>query len=371
MKIEQKQVLVRELCKNYSDDGEGGVFGYNNRLTIRPAYQREFIYDAKQRAEVMRSVIKGFPLNVMYWSKSGDDLYEMLDGQQRSISIAQYVNNDFSLEGRFFHNLTDDEKEAIYNYPLFVFVCDGTAAEKIEWFKVINIAGERLLPQELLNAVYTGPWLSDARRYFSKTNCVAYQKAKDYFTAKLLRQELLAKVLGWIADRDGLPDGQEYMAVHQHDKDANELWLYFCEVMDWAMRLFPLGGVQQKLVKSQEWGLLYNQYKGRSYNTNELGEEIHRLMLDDDVTKKQGIIPYVLSDKTPTDEKHLSIRAFTESQKMQAYEKQKGICKHCGLHFSYENMQGDHVIPWSQGGHTTIDNLQMLCRNCNGSKSDN
>ena len=371
MQIEERKVLVRDVVENYQDDGEGGVYAYNNRLIVRPEYQREFVYDAKQQEAVICTIRQGFPLNMLYWIKSSADKYEMLDGQQRTISIARYITGVFSIDGRYFHNLTKEEQDAILDYSLNIYLCEGTAAERIEWFRVINTRGEQLLPQELLNAVYTGPWLSDARRYFSKTNCVAYQKAKDYFTAKLLRQELLAKVLGWIADRDGLPDGQEYMAVHQHDKDANELWLYFCEVMDWAMRLFPLGSVQQKLVKSQEWGLLYNRYKGRSYNTNELEEEIRRLMLDDDVTKKQGIIPYVLSDKTPTDEKHLSIRAFTESQKMQAYEKQKGICKHCGLHFSYENMQGDHILPWSQGGHTTIDNLQMLCRNCNGSKSDN
>lgn len=370
MQIERKQILVRQLCANYSDDGEDGVIGYNNRLVLRPPFQREFIYDAKQQAEVIHTVMSGFPLNIMYWSKAGDDKYEMLDGQQRSISIARYVTGMFSYESRYFHNLTTDEQEAILDYPLDIYICDGTAKEKIDWFKVINMRGEQLLPQELLNAVYTGPWLSDARRYFSKTNCVAYQKASAYFTAKLLRQELLKQVLDWIADRDGLDKGQEYMAIHQHDKDANELWLYFSEVMDWAMRLFPENDTPKKLIKGQEWGVLFNQYKGKAYNTNELKADIAKLLLDDDVTKKTGIIPYILSDRTVHDEKYLSIRVFTESQKLQAYEKQGHRCKHCGLTFSFENMQGDHIIPWSRGGHTTIDNLQMLCVNCNSDKSD-
>lgn len=180
MKITEMKIKVSDLVKNYKDNGDGGVFGYNNRLTIRPSFQREFIYGEKQRAAVIDSVMNGFPLNVMYWSKTGADTYEVLDGQQRTVSIAQYINKDFPIKingnDKFFQNLTNEEKQAILDYELTVYICEGTEAEKLEWFKRINIAGEVLTPQELLNATYTGPWLADAKNYFSKRNCVVIQQ---------------------------------------------------------------------------------------------------------------------------------------------------------------------------------------------------
>ena len=181
MKITETKIKVSDLVENYKDNGDGGVFGYNNRLTIRPSFQREFIYEEKQRAAVIDSVMNGFPLNVMYWSKTGADTYEVLDGQQRTISVAQYINKDFPVKingnDKFFQNLTDEEKQAILDYELTVNICEGSEAEKLEWFKRINIAGAVLTPQELLNATYTGPWLADAKNYFSKRNCVAAKMA--------------------------------------------------------------------------------------------------------------------------------------------------------------------------------------------------
>lgn len=252
-----------------------------------------------------------------------------------------------------------------------VFACEGTEEEKLEWFKIINIAGQTLTNQELLNATYTGPWLADAKNYFSKRNCVAGQMADGYIKGNPIRQDYLEKVLAWIADRDGLESGQMYMAIHQHDQDANELWLYFQEVISWAKRLFP--EKQKKLTESQEWGILYNKYHSKTYNSNTLAAEIKKLMLDDDVTKKLGIIPYLLSDRTKNDEKHLSIRAFTTAQKLRAYEKQGHKCPFClkngiDTEYAFEEMQGDHIIPWSQGGRTVDDNLQMLCQKCNNNK---
>lgn len=222
MKITETKIKVSDLVENYKDNGDGGVFGYNDRLTIRPSFQREFIYGEKQRAAVIDSVMNGFPLNVMYWSKTGADTYEVLDGQQRTVSIAQYINKDFPVtvngNDKFFQNLTNEEKQAILDYELTVYVCEGTEAEKLEWFKRINIAGEVLTPQELLNATYTGPWLADAKNYFSKRNCVAAKMADGYLKGNPIRQELLEKALTWIADRDGLESGQMYMAIHQHDE---------------------------------------------------------------------------------------------------------------------------------------------------------
>lgn len=384
MKITPIQVTVADLTKNYKDDGDGGVFGYDHRLTIRPAYQREFVYKDKQRDLVIDSVMKDRPLNVMYWSKTGDDTYEVLDGQQRTISVAQYVNKDFPItvngNDKFFQNLTDTERDQILNYEVTVYVCEGTEKEKLEWFKVINIAGETLTNQELLNATYAGTWLADAKNYFSKRNCVAGQMADGFIKGNPIRQDYLEKVLGWIANRDGLELGGKYMAIHQHDADANDLWLYFQEVISWAKRMFP--NMDKKLTEGQAWGILYNKYKQKAYNTNEMRIRMDKLLQNEDVTKQTGIIPYVLSDRTKHDEKALSIRAFTAQMKRRVYERQTASARQNGISncpfcanqnittiYAFDEMQGDHVIPWSQGGRTVEDNCQMLCQCCNNDKS--
>ena len=373
MKITEKKITVAELCKNYKDDGDGGVYAYDGKLTVRPAYQREFVYKDKQRDAVIDSIRKEYPLNVMYWSKTDDDTYEVLDGQQRTISICQYVNKDYSINHRFFHNLTDSEQKQLLEYELTVYICEGTDKEKLDWFRIINIAGEVLTHQELLNATYTGPWLADAKRYFSKRNCVASQMADGYMKGNPIRQEYLEKVLKWIADRDGLDNGQAYMAKHQENNDASDIWLYYQTVINWAKMLFPTK--RPKINAVQDWGLLYNKYHNNKYNPNDLEKEIQRLLMDDDVTKKDGIIPYLLSEKKNTDEKVLNIRVFTEAQKMKAWEKQGHKCPLCqrkGIETEYpfEEMHGDHKKPWSKGGPTTDDNLWMLCRECNLEKSD-
>lgn len=377
MKITETKISIRDLVKNYSDDGDGGVFGYNNKLTIRPSFQREFVYKDKQRDAVIETIINGFPLNTMYWSKIDNDSYEVLDGQQRTISIGQFVNGDFTIkidkDNKFFHNLSDNMQSKILDYKLTVYICEGSEDEKLAWFRVINIAGEILTNQELLNATFTGTWLSDAKNYFSKRNCVATKMADGYVKGNPIRQEYLEKVLTWIADRDGLKSGQMYMAIHQHDKDANELWLYYQSVINWAKMIFPK--VRKGITDVQDWGILYNKYHTHSYNTNNLEADIQRLILDDDVTKNSGIIPYVLSDRTHFDEKYLSIRAFTSAQKLRAYEKQNHRCAYCAsnginIEYAFDELQGDHIVPWSKGGKTVDDNLQLLCSKCNNDKSN-
>lgn len=376
MKITEQHITVRELVENYKDDGDGGVVGYNGRLVIRPAFQREFVYKDKQRDAVIETVMKGYPLNIMYWSKTGTDTYEVLDGQQRTISVAQYVNGDFPVNingnDKFYHNLSQEEKDKILDYELTIYICDGSETEKLEWFKVINIAGEVLTEQELLNATYSGTWLADAKNYFSKRNCVAGKMADGYIKGNPIRQDYLKKVLAWIADRDGLPSGERYMAIHQHDSDANELWLYFQTVINWAQMYFQK---RKGVTDVQEWGILYNKYHNNTYNSNALDNDIKELLMDDDVTKKAGVIQYVLSERTQHDEKYLSIRAFTEAQKRRAYEKQGHKCPLClkqgiDTEYAFEEMQGDHIIPWSKGGRTVDDNLQMLCSRCNNDKSN-
>ncbi len=365
MKITLENHTVKELVQGYLDSAENGVTAFNGKLNVRPPFQREFVYGDSQRKAVINTILKGFPLNIMYWSVNSDGNYELLDGQQRTISICQYVTGDFHITSdvgdRFFGNLTETEKEKILNYELSIYVCDGSDKEKLDWFKIINIAGEELTPQELRNAVYTGSWLADAKRYFSKTGCVAYKVSNNYVNAKLNRQELLEKALEWIADRDNTTV-ELYMAKHQHDTNATELWLYFDHVFSWVKTIFPN---YRKEMKSVEWGILYNSYGNNSYDPFKFEDEVKRLMQDDDVQKKSGIYEYLLSN----DERKLSIRAFTDTQKRKMYEQQNGKCPYCKQKFEFEQMEGDHIKPWIEGGATVIENLQMLCKPCNRKKS--
>ena len=358
MKIELKEILIKDVSKNYVDSAEEGVIGYDGKLNIRPKYQREFVYDEKKRNAVIDTIRKGFPLNVMYWVKNEDGTFEVLDGQQRTISFCQYINGYFSIDNRAFHNLTKTEQDLILNYKLMIYFCEGNDKEKLDWFQIINIAGEKLTDQELRNAVYTGPWLTNAKTHFSKSNCVAYLLAKDYVSGSPIRQEYLETALEWINNGNI----EDYMSKNQHKPNANELWTYFRNVIEWVKLTFT---TYRKEMKGINWGTLYNQFKDVTYDTNKLEKEIQELMIDDDVTNKKGIYIYVLT----RNEKYLNIRAFTDNQKRSAYERQQGICKTCGKHFDIKEMEADHITPWHAGGQTNAENCQMLCRECNRRKS--
>lgn len=358
MKIELQEISIREIVENYTDNQEDGVVGYNRLLNIRPKYQREFVYDETKRNAVIDTINKGFPLNVMYWAKNDDGTFEVLDGQQRTISFCQYVNSDFSINNRAFHNLTQVEKNKILDYKCMIYLCEGNDLEKLEWFKIINIAGEKLTDQELRNAVYTGKWLTSAKTKFSKTGCAAYNLAKNYVTGNPIRQDFLETALSWINNGKI----EEYMSIHQHDPNANELWIYFLNVIEWVQHTFTN---YRNEMKGINWGELYNCYGSKIFDTIKLEKEIKKLMEDDDVTKKKGIYHYVLTRK----EKHLNIRTFTESQKRITYEKQNGICPMCHEHFQFNEMEGDHITPWHLGGKTDLANCQMLCKECNRRKS--
>jgi len=235
MKIELREVTIREVVADYLNNQEDGVVGYGGRLNIRPKYQREFVYGDKQRNSVIETVRKDFPLNVMYWVKNADDSYEVLDGQQRTISICEYVAGNFSLDFQYFHNLEDTEREQILDYKLMVYFCEGNDKEKLDWFKTINIAGEKLTDQELRNAMYTGTWLTDAKRYFSRTGCTAYGLGSDYLNGSPIRQDYLETAISWINNEKI----EEYMSKNQHNPNANELWLYFQSVINWTRATFP------------------------------------------------------------------------------------------------------------------------------------
>ena len=365
MEIRLEEKTIRELIKGYEDSAENGVVGYDGKLNIRPAFQREFVYKEKERNAVIDTVLKGFPLNVMYWSVDKNGNYELLDGQQRTISICQYCNDDFSvmIDGnpKIFHGLPIDVQNRILDYKLMIYICEGDESEKLDWFKIINLAGVELTQQELRNAVYTGEWLTDAKRYFSKTGCVAYKVANKYLSGEMNRQAYLEAALDWISNRDGITI-EQYMAEHQKSTNAAELWLYFQNVITWVQTAFPHF---RKEMKGLKWGVLYNKYGDKPVDPAQLEKEIVRLMMDDDVTKKSGIYEYLLSYK----EKFLSIRVFTDSQKRTAYERQQGSCPICKNHYEFEQMEGDHIKPWCEGGKTEASNLQMLCKDCNRTKS--
>jgi|SRR3989344_1753596 len=358
MKIQLKEITIKEVSSKYINDNEEGVVGYAGKLNIRPKYQREWIYKDRQRDAVIETVRKNFPLNVMYWVKNEDGTYEVMDGQQRTISICEYVAGKFSLNYQYFHNLESVEKEKILDYKLMVYFCEGNDKEKLDWFKTINIAGEKLTDQELRNAIYTGTWLTDAKRYFSKSGCPAHGIGSDYLSGVAIRQDYLETAISWLSNGNI----EQYMADNQHKPNANELWLYFQKVISWIEVVFPK---YRKEMKGVSFGTLYNEFKDKQIDSTKLEKEITKLMQDEDVTKKSGIYEYVLT----RNEKYLNIRTFTDKQKREAYERQKGICVKCKEHFEMEEMEADHIKPWHKGGKTNSENCQMLCKQDNRTKS--
>ncbi|ELG8493394.1 DUF262 domain-containing protein [Campylobacter upsaliensis] len=389
MQIDKTEIKIKELIAGYTRDEESSqIVAYADssgvaRLNIRPKYQREFVYKEAQRNAVIDTILKGFPLNIMYWVKNVDFgaecEYEVLDGQQRTISICEYVKGSFSIQwndkSQYFHTLSKDLQEKFLDYKLDVYVCQGSESEKLEWFKTINIAGETLTNQELRNAVYASVWLSDAKRRFSKPNGLAVLKGAKYLNGSALRQEFLESAIAWKVDSRKDEKICEYMAKNAKDsKNADELWEYFAKVIDWVEMKFE---TYRKEMKGLEWGLFYNTYKDKPLDAKELESKIIELMQDDEVGSKKGVYAYVLSG----DEKHLSLRAFSESVKRAVYEKQGGVCANSDGHIKgvqcphenerleLEQMEADHILAWSKGGKTEKENCQMLCRECNRKKS--
>ncbi len=381
MKIELERIKVRDLVEGYQDDDELGVRAFGGKLDVRPPYQREFVYKDKQRDAVIVTLRQGFPLNVMYWSLQDNETYEVIDGQQRTISICQYVDGDFSIEigghQLAFHNLQDDQKEQILEYEVMVYLCEGADSEKLDWFRTINIAGEKLTDQELRNAVYHGSWVSAAKKYFSKNGCPAYAIASDYMTGSPIRQEYFETALEWI--NDGKVD--EYMRDHQHDVEANELWLYFKGVVEWIEATFPK---KSKYMRSVKWGPLHKKYKGTKPDPAKFEKRIAELMADVQVKKKPGIYEFVLGGESDT--KLLEVRVFDDKTKLAKYSEQTKVAEGSGNSncpvcaggsnnnatriYEFAEMDADHVTAWSKGGATDISNCEMLCVPHNRSKGN-
>ena len=378
MKINLQQIKVRDLVKGYINNDEEGVVGYGGRLNIRPSFQREFVYNEKQQKAVIDTVVKGYPLNTMYWVHNEDDTFELLDGQQRTLSICEFVEGNFSMEfskgvEQAFHNLTDDEQNAILDYELMIYICDGNERERLEWFRTINIAGEKLTDQELLNINYIGAWLSDAKRKFSKTNCVAFKLGHKFVKGLPIRQDYLETALSWISGGNIT----NYMSTHQHDINANELWLYFNSVITWIETTFALDTNPKNYRKEMlglNWGDLYNRFRNNMYDAQVIEKRVNELMANEEVTEKKGVYEYILSGENEDMACKLSKRKFSDADKRTAYERQNGICPITGEYLPITEMQADHIIPWWKGGTTTLSNLQMIAKTANtrkGGRVDN
>ena len=366
MDIVLKEITVADLVGGYRDDGAGGVRGYGGKLDIRPAFQREFVYGDKERMAVIDTILKGYPLNVMYWSDRGDGTFEVIDGQQRTISVAQYVSGEFSFpdlfthHDMFFDNLSEAQQQKIMDYDLTVYICTGDDKERLDWFRTINIAGKELTNQELRNAVYSGPWVSDAKRWFSRNGGPAQRLGGKYVKGDPIRQDYLETAIRWICD--GTID--EYMAARQKEPDAKELWNHFEQVIKWVKATFHR---YRDSMKRVDWGPLYDEHKDDMLDVDDLETEVSALMKDHDVQRKPGIYRYVLTG----DERYLNLRSFDQNLKQSVYEKQNRKCATCAKPFDFAYMEGDHITPWVEGGKTVEDNCQMLCRDCNRRKGAN
>ena len=363
MQVSPIEVTLADLVEGYLDDGERGVRAYDDRLDVRPPYQREFVYDPPQRNAVICTASRGLPLNVMYWGRRTDGSFEVIDGQQRTISLCQYVNGDFSCpwqledEHQFFHNLPVERQNKLLDYRLNIFLCDGTYGEKIEWFRTINIAGLPMNDQEILNAVFAGPWLTAAKRRFSKVSGPAEQVGSKYVKGVAKRQEFLRKAMEWAkADNERL---DEYMGRNQNNADdAQALWEHFETVIRWAKSTFD---GQSKALTGVDWNALHKVHGHEDLDLPNIQSRCEKLFADPDVTNAAGVYAYVLDG----DERHLNIRAFDKRQRQMAYAKQKGRCAISGTKLPIEEMDADHKVPWSKGGKTIDDNCRMVSKHIN------
>lgn len=378
-------ITVDEICKGFVyNELEGkGLFGLSGKLTIQPEYQRNYIYaDGKKDVAVIESILKGYPLGLIYFNQIGDEQYEVLDGQQRITSIGRFVKNKFAIKDengmeQYFDSLADNIKQKISETKLLIYICQGEEKEIKEWFKTINIAGVSLNEQELLNAVYSGKFVTLAKEEFSNSQNANIQKWSSYVRGTVNRQDFLATALAWVSKGDV----SEYMAIHRQDDNINELKNYFTTVIDRASNTFM---TVEKEMQGLEWGRLYETYGKTAYDPAKLHEKVTALYADPYVKNRKGIFEYVLGGET--DKTLLDIRIFDEATKRATYKtqteeaKQAGIsnCPLCAVGdnanktklWELKEMEADHVSPWSKGGATSKENCEMLCKSHNRSKGN-
>lgn len=385
MKTTLKQIAVSDLCKGFVyNELEGkGLFGLDGRLTIQPEYQRNYIYaDGKKDVAVIDSMMKGYPLGLIYFNKTGDDTYEVLDGQQRITSIGRFLTNRFAVKDnngmeQYFDGLNLETQKRILDTALLVYVCSGTEAEIKEWFKTINIAGVPLNNQELLNAVYSGPFVTLAKQEFSNSQNSNVQKWGAYINGAVNRQDYLERALDWVSHGNI----SSYMSAHRQDLEIAELKTYFNSVIDWVSAVFI--DVENEM-RGLEWGRLYERYHATPYSPQKVSERVNALFSDPFVTNKRGVFEYILGRETDT--KLLHIRVFDEATKRTVYArqtenaKQKGVsnCPLCAVGdnanktkiWKLSEMDADHVKAWSKDGATNIENCEMLCKTHNRAKGN-
>jgi hypothetical protein len=385
MKAELETYSIAEITKGFQyNEAEGkGLFGLDGKLTIQPEYQRHYIYnDGKKDVAVIESILKGYPLGLIYFNKTADGGFEVLDGQQRITSIGRYVTSKFAVKDangleQFFHSLGEDKKKLILESILLVYECEGEETEIKEWFKTINISGVALNNQELLNAVYSGPFVTLGKAEFSNSQNANVHKWEKYISATLNRQEYWEKALEWVSGGDVA----EYMSKHRHENSIDPVKTYFNAVLDWAGATF---NTIYSEMKGLDWARLYDQYHLKPYSSDALDLKISELYADEYVLDKKGIWEYVLGGSI--DYKLLNVRVFDGATKKAAYARQTAEanvagtsnCPNCVLGhaankekiWKMDEMEADHVAPWSTGGATTAENCQMLCKTHNRAKGN-
>lgn len=376
---------VREIIEGFEyNEFEGkGLFGLNGKLTIQPEYQRNYIYaDGKRDVAVIDSILKGYPIGLFYFNKTGDDTYEVLDGQQRITSIGRFVAGKFAIKDangneQYYSGLPEVQQNQILDTKLLVYICEGEEPEIKDWFKTINIAGVPLTEQEILNAVYSGPFVTLARQEFSNSNNAHVMKWSAYIAGDIKRQAYLERALEWVSK--GSVDA--YMSKHRHDTNIDELKKYFNDVIDWITSVFV--DVESEM-KGLEWGRLYETYGKNSYDPEKVSKEVRKLLGSFEVKNRRGVFEYILGGSKDT--KLLNIRVFDEPTKKMVYRKQtdaanakgESNCPLCAIGhdanndkvWAFSDMDADHVTAWSKGGATDESNCQMLCKTHNRAKGN-
>jgi len=380
-------ISVKDICEGFVyNELEGkGLFGLSGKLTIQPEYQRNYIYASdggKKEAAVIESLLKGYPIGLIYFNKVSDDKLEVLDGQQRITSAGRFVTDKFAIKDendmeQYFGGMAKNKQDKILETKLLIYECEGTESEIKEWFKTVNIAGVPLNDQELLNAVYSGPFVTLCKEEFSNSQNANIQKWSAYISGSANRQQFLECALDWVS-KGNIGD---YMSRHRYDKNITELKTYFNTVIDWISGVFT--DVESEM-RGLEWGRLYEEYHKKAYDPAKVSAQVRKLYGDPYVNNRRGIFEYILGGSTDT--KLLDVRVFDEAVKRSVYEKQtakakktgKSNCSHCAIGhdankskiWGYADMDADHVTAWSKGGKTAAKNCEMLCRTHNRAKGN-
>lgn len=380
-------ITVKDICEGFVyNELEGkGLFGLSGKLTIQPEYQRNYIYASdggKREMAVIESVLKGYPIGLIYFNKVSEKNLEVLDGQQRITSVGRFITDKFAIKDengmeQYFGGMAKDKKAKILETKLLIYECEGTESQIKEWFKTINIAGVPLVPQELLNAIYSGQFVTLGKEEFSNSQNANIQKWSAYIKGSANRQAFFERALDW-ASKGNIDD---YMSIHRNDKNINELKKYFNSVIDWISSVFT--GVESEMC-GLEWGRLYEQYHKKAYDPKKVSAGVRKLYGDPYIKNRKGIFEFILGGSVDT--KLLEVRIFDEATKKAVYatqtataeKKEKSNCSHCAIGhdankdkiWSFGEMDADHVAAWSKGGKTVAKNCEMLCKTHNRAKGN-